>query len=216
MKNTFCVILIFGSLWFTVNGQTVGHSEPALVVNGMPVDNGVRTIGGRTYVDLDAIAKSLNIVVKKSTGVIVLDSGCTSGATSSVVATSVSGSLSYYFNRNYGNKPDVGSKVYLIQSNDKPLFQGTDTIFVVGDKLIVTRTKEDRSEFKVLYSTAADGNGRYEFKGIEPGSYWLLAVSAHANGESNSQILGKTLTKSIDINRGQSLDVSYDFGMTYF
>lgn len=30
----------------------------------------------------------------------------------------VSGVITYYFNENFGNKPDVGSKIYFLSAND--------------------------------------------------------------------------------------------------
>lgn len=197
-------------------GQATNRPEPALVINGTPVDNAVKTIGGKTYVDLDAISKPLNISVKKSASVVVVESGSSDGKTLSSSSTTVFGNLSYYFNRNFGNKPDVGSKVFLLEANEQFSFQSSDFVLFIGDKVIVTPDANGKKEYAILYSTASDGNGRFEFKGVKAGTYWLLAQSAHAKGNSKAEVSGKLLSKKIEIAVGQTIDVSHDFGMTYF
>lgn len=216
LKRLFLVtamVLIVDSM--QTPAQVTAKAEPTLVVNGAPIENAIRTIGGKTYVEVETIAKALNIRLQKSSTVVSLITGAPTSAPASST-TQISGSVSYYFNRNYGNKPDVGSKVYLLSTITQSLFQPSDSVFIVGDEVVIARTKEDVSKYKIVYSTAADGNGRYEFKGIEPGKYTLLAVSSHARGSTSSEILGKKLVRLVEIRAGQVVDISHDFGMTYY
>lgn len=210
----FSVIAIFALFEASIFAQTASPQEPALVVNGTPVENAVKIIGGKTYIDINAVAKPLKISVQKTAGVVVLQ---TSGNTSAVVnGTSIVGNLSYYFNRNYGNRPDVGSQIVLLEAVDEPLFAATESVFVIGQELVVSKAKDEVKRYKILYSTAADGNGRFEFKGLDAKKYLLIAISQHANGMTQSEILGKKLVRTIDLKPGETVDVSHDFGMTSF
>lgn len=65
---------------------------------------------------------------------------------------SVEGTVTYYFNRNYGQVPDVGAKVYIVDTKKKT----------------------------IVASDMVDGNGNYEITGIPSGTYELIIVSAHA------------------------------------
>ena len=64
----------------------------------------------------------------------------------------VQGTVTYYFNRNYGQVPDVGARIYIL----------------------------DTSKKSIVSSGMADGNGNYEITGIPTGKYELVIVSAHA------------------------------------
>jgi hypothetical protein len=201
--------------------QTKG-TEPALVVNGIPVENAIRTIGGRPYIDLEAIAKALNLSVSSSSRVIVLEARTSvpaahkNSSTIPVDPASVSGNLTYFFNRNYGNKPDVGAKIYLIDGSVNFVLRDEDFLFSNGEYLIVAANKENKTTYRIVHSTVADGNGHYEFKGVAPGRYTLVAISSHARGKVQAEILGKVLKKSLDLSPGSTVDVSHDFGMTYY
>ncbi len=65
---------------------------------------------------------------------------------------SVKGTVTYYYNRNYGQVADVGAKVYILDPKEK----------------------------KIVTTGMADGNGNYEITGIPTGEYELIIVSAHA------------------------------------
>ncbi len=210
----FSVVAIFVMFEANISAQTAIPQEPALVVNGTPVENAVKTIGGKTYIDINAVAKPLKISVQKTVGVVVLQ---TNGNPASMAnGTSITGNLKYYFNRNYGNKPDVGAQVDLLEAVDEPIFSPTESVFVVGQELLVAKTKEDIKRHKILYSTAADGNGRFEFKGLDPKRYLLVAISSHSKGMTQAEILGKKLVRTVDLKPGESVDVSHDFGMTSY
>jgi len=202
--------------------QQTKNLEPALVVNGIPVENAIRTIGGRPYIDLEAIAKALNLSLTKSSSVIVLetktnllDTNIKSSAIP-VGPAAITGNLSYFFNRNYGSKRDVGAKVYLIDGTVDFVLRDEDTLFPSGDYLIVAPNRDSKATYRILHSTAADGNGHFEFRGLSPGKYTLVAISSHARGKSQAEILGKVLKKLVDVDPGSTVDVSYDFGMTYY
>lgn len=210
----FSVVAIFVMVEADISAQTTSPQEPALVVNGTPVENAIKTIGGKTYIDINAVSKPLKISVQKTAGVVVLQSVGNAAAMAEVA--SIVGNLSYYFNRNYGNKPDVGSQIILIEAVEGSLFLPTDSVFVVGQELVVSKTKENVNRHRILYSTASDGNGRFEFKGLEPKKYLLVAISSHSKGMTAAEILGKKLVRTIDLKTGETVDVSHDFGMTSY
>ncbi len=210
----FSVVTVFLMFEANISAQSAPAQEPALVVNGIPVENAIKTIGGKTYIDINAVAKPLKISVQKTAGVVVLQTSGGSAGTANT--TSIVGNLSYYFNQNYGNKPDVGSQIVLLEAVDEPIFLPTESVFVVGQELLVAKSKEEAKRYKILYSTAADGSGRFEFKGLDPKRYLLIATSSHSRGMTQAEILGKKLVRTVDLKPGETIDVSHDFGMTSY
>ncbi|MBI2884263.1 MAG: hypothetical protein HYY11_10245 [Candidatus Methylomirabilis oxyfera] len=212
-----CTLALMGALASTsANAQQRQSVEPALVINGTPVEAAVRTIAGKVYVEIDQIAKVLNLTVNRATGVIVVESAVNPPHVSMPPSpASISGSLTYYFNRNYGNRPDTGAKVYLLSAEKEFDVKDDDLVVAVGDKITIVRNKSEKNEHTALLQTAADGNGRFEFKSVPPGSYTLVAISSHTRGKASSEIMGKILKRSLEIKSGASLDASHDFGMNY-
>jgi hypothetical protein len=109
----------------------------------------------------------------------------------------------------------VGAKVYLIDGSVNFVLRDEDALFSIGENLIVAANKDSKTTYRIFHSTAADGNGHYEFRGVTPGQYTLVAISAHARGKVQAEILGKVLKKSLDLQPGSAVDVSHDFGMSY-
>ena len=135
------------------------------------------------------------------------------------VGAKLSGTITYFFNENYGSKPDTGAKVCLIPATPNFTLRSTDTILIALQKspqiLVMQQSKENNS-FPVIYSSVVDGNGRYETSNIKPGKYVLIIQSSHTRGMDPLNIIGKVFTEDIEVGSGESRDVSNDFGTTEF
>ncbi|MEJ7848369.1 MAG: hypothetical protein WKF92_09795 [Pyrinomonadaceae bacterium] len=213
LKPRLIAFVAYGLILFSAHGS-YGQSnrEPALVVNGIPIEGGVKTIDGKVYVDISATAKALNITIRKSPSVLILESATKQGGSAEGTGSLV-GNLSYYFNKNYGNKPDVGSKVFVIDGSSA--FNPTkEQMFIsVGDKLVLSIDKVF-TNFPILFRTSADDNGRFEIKGVPPGKY--IMQSSRSKAVNSLEVLGKVLVKTIDVGPGSNVDLSHDFGITAY
>ena len=136
---------------------------------------------------------------------------------------SIRGTLTYYFNENYGDKPDVGAKVWVLEGWVQecpetwmvmPATDGTGELFYV----------EPAKERGRMYSvgvgvrreTIADGNGNFAIEGLPPGQYTVIFESAHAvHALSLRDCVGKHEWRWIRVEPGGTVDVSHDFGMTW-
>jgi hypothetical protein len=129
----------------------------------------------------------------------------------------VTGTITYYFNKNYGNKPDVGSKVFLLSG--------------IHPNVIIDRNKDLHfaitiRKTNVVKETSVDGNGNFRIERVAPGQYTVLVISNHTRfpatdgqrptGYGEMSILGGCYQKSITLNAGDTVDCSNDFGTTYF
>jgi hypothetical protein len=128
----------------------------------------------------------------------------------------VKGVLTYYFNTNYGNKPDVGALVALIQG----YVQIPQDEFVIMLQFF-NQLNIGSQEYKNVKYTVADGNGNFEIDDIDAGEYTLVIQSRHVHGSSGGRVLKKDAgdrveSRSIKVQPGQTVDASYDFGISAF
>ena len=130
----------------------------------------------------------------------------------------IKGTVTYFFNENYGDKPDAGSTVTLLTSEQAVRLQkstggtdndpiperaGLDTYF-----LIHANTDNFRE-------TKADGSGNFSFDRIPVGRYLVVKQSAHSNGKANRDLIGKVDCNFVEVKAGETVDVSHSFGMTF-
>lgn len=128
----------------------------------------------------------------------------------------VKGVLTYYFNTNYGDRPDVGALVALIQG----YVQIPQDEFVIMLQFF-NQVNIGSQEYKNVKYTAADGNGNFEIDDIDAGEYTLVIRSQHVHGSSGGRVLkrdagGRVESRSIRVQAGQTVDTSHDFGISAF
>jgi hypothetical protein len=156
----------------------------------------------------------------------------------------VKGTLTFFFNENYGEKPDTGSRVALIKEptdfpkkfNDFPSDQSVD----VSSIQVVVGAGAGEKRYEVVASSVADGDGNYVLSDVPPGFYTLVAQSSHVLGKlervlvttdkrgkplkhpytemrpNQRDLLGRVYWFDIEVQAGSTIDVSHDFGMSTF
>lgn len=188
------------------------EQDLSVVLDGQLLPIKARRLGDGIYIEIGAIGKVLNWDMQSSDSIIAIK---TNQALTRATAK-VSGTITYYFNRNYGNKPDTGSKVLLIQHDPSFSPQAEDMFLALEPNVRLKKKSGEDHSFAIVAATAVDGNGRYELNSLKPGKYILIIQSSHARGMDSLNVLGKVFTIALDIAAGDSRDMSHDFGMTSF
>lgn len=81
---------------------------------------------------------------------------------------SVTGLITWQYNKYIGTKPDVGAKAMLVQTNKIPL---------ISDEVTFLNISNDLKEDPTVTSTTADGSGNYYFDNVPAGEYYLILQS---------------------------------------
>ncbi len=153
---------------------------------------------------------------------------------------SVSGNITYYFNKYKGNVPDTDSNVILIPKDGTANAMPTLKSYVEWKMMDIL----DGNKYKI-YSTKVDGTGQFSFSNIPIGEYIIFIISkgttsasgfddksAYATSISgivsnyvnseNAKYLGQSVglqkynSDSIVIRKDIDTKYSHDFGMTYY
>ena len=134
---------------------------------------------------------------------------------------SVKGTLSYFFDFHIGNKPDAGSKVWLVKGRvEIPADQN-----FVGTSAAVG-TSSNPEQYNAIEYSITDENGNFELLDIPPGQYTLIMQSAHTKGTLNEKrnffgrgngrtprdSSGRVEFLNVLIKAGETVDASKDFG----
>jgi PEGA domain len=120
----------------------------------------------------------------------------------------IKGTLTFYFNANYGARPDTGSGAWLVKGrleiSSSAFFEGLDDLVII-----------DKAHFQHVLHTIADGNGNFDLDEVPAGEYTLIIQSAHRIGATSRDIGGKVMTFPILLTAGQVIEKSWDFGLGY-
>ncbi|MFN3791957.1 carboxypeptidase-like regulatory domain-containing protein [Massilia sp.] len=193
-----------------------GKNEQSIVIDGTITKLKAQKSGQRVLVDLKDLARELNWKVQTSQSVTSIQrQEKIAEITPVTIPAKISGALVYYFNRNFGSKPDTGSTVLLVEQSEE--FQPEDDDFVLPSSSSIVWKKKGAAtsvDVPVKYATAADGNGRYEFSAVSPGTYTLVMKSAHSKGMGMRNIMGKWYIVTLTVKNGDVVDRSHDFGMS--
>jgi len=210
-------------------------SSTSVLINGQPIKGKVLEIDGKHFVAIEDLAQSLRGTIAYGDGQIALTLSQVPSVTTaqpplsqlpSVTAQSletgrVKGTLTYFLNFQIGNKPDTGSKVWLVKGRVEipadQTFVGTGT--ALG-------TSGNPEQYTATKYSVADENGNFELLDVPPGEYTLIMQSAHTVGTLNEERnffgrgSGRTLRDksgrveflNLLIKAGETVDGSKDFG----
>jgi hypothetical protein len=136
------------------------------------------------------------------------------------------GAVSYFFNNNYGDKPDSGSKIFIISTAKLPeLGQKCRKYLELKNTLGSDETKN--KEWKdagdalaqyllpVLYDPQttklmADGSGAFSMK-LAPGKYSIIVKSAHRTALTVAEVDGSMLYFETEIKPDEQANVAARF-----
>lgn len=129
----------------------------------------------------------------------------------------IRGTLTYYFNNNYGSRPDVGSQIWLTKGR----IEVPSSAFFLGssDQIAI-----DKARYCSVVHTIADGNGVFDLGEVMSGDYTLIIQSDHTKGAPGSgtaaatmrDVGGRVVTFPVALSSGQTIDRSWDFGISSF
>jgi len=114
----------------------------------------------------------------------------------------VFGVITYYFNDNFGDKPDTGAEIYFADSINVPV-EHRENSFWYQLQLPTDIVK-----------TMADGSGNYSLN-LKPGTYYVLIKSKHRTSLSMEEILGKNKFTKINIQEGVETNLNFSFDKTF-
>jgi len=89
----------------------------------------------------------------------------------------IEGTLTYFLDFHTGNKPDTGSKIWLVKDH---VAIPADQDFVGSTTALGTSANPE--EYHAIQYSTADANGNFEMLDIPPGQYTLILQSAHTKG----------------------------------
>ena len=222
------------------------QSSTSVLINGQPIKGKVLEIDGKHFVAVEDLAQSLRGTIAYGDGQIALTlsqlpSTAAQPPSSQLPSTAVQppssqlpsttaqppetgrikGTLTYFFDFHIGNKPDTGSKVWLVKGRvEIPAnqnFVGTST--ALG-------TSGNPEQYNATKYSITDENGNFELLDIAPGQYTLIMQSAHTkgtlkekwnlfgkgNGRSPRDSSGRVESLDLLIKAGETADASKDFG----
>jgi hypothetical protein len=134
---------------------------------------------------------------------------------------SMKGTLTYFFSFHDGNKPDTGTKIWLVKDHvEIP----ADQNFVGSNTALGTSANPE--QYTALKYAVADANGNFELLDVPPGQYTLILQSAHtkgtlkdkrnlfgrANRPNARDSVGRVESLDVVIKAGETINASKDFG----
>ena len=129
----------------------------------------------------------------------------------------IRGTLTYYFNNNYGSGPDVGSQIWLIRGHIE--VPSSASFLGLPDQIVI-----DKAHSCSVAHTIADGNGVFDLSELLSGDYTLIIQSNHTKGAPGfgaaaatmRDVGGRVVTFPVTLGPGQTIDRSWDFGISSF
>jgi hypothetical protein len=206
VKSLLVVVLLL-SVVHPVNSQ----QKTSVQINGTEIP--ARLVDGQLLVRPEDVARATGGTISYDGNRVQLRVGATGSALPEDRLGSVKGNLSFYFNDNYGNKPDAGAKVYLVEGLLDP--SSLDEYSANGDSFSVGAGIARRT-YKLFATSQADGNGSFLFDRVPHGVYTVVEISSHAKGSSSRDILGKIFTELVNVTDDRAIDASHDFGVSAY
>jgi hypothetical protein len=133
----------------------------------------------------------------------------------------VKGTFTYYFNANYGQRPDVGAKVWIITGRGVDITETDDVLDFSSSELTLVDANHQKTELPIVAMAVADGSGSVTLPNAPVGTYTAVMKSSHAKGGlggklNQRDISGRLRKCPITVSVGQVLDISTDFGIWAF
>ncbi len=223
MKTVFVSFILLSAVGAYSQTTTLKH----VIVNGKQLDGQPVLNGGKYYISLDELARAMEGSVSYQGESIVLLFPQTQQPVPPIsmpMSGTVKGSLSYYFNDNYGNKPDVGAEIWLVEGDIGGI---PDDVIVLGSETTLAMihsagpgASTGIRKLTVINHTMADGSGNFEFSTVPSGTYTLVMKSRHVTGSRGAEsltkrdILGRIVWLVKTVTAGQTVDASSDFGIS--
>lgn len=224
----------------------VPQTSSSVLINGQPIRGKVLEIDGKHFVAVEDLAQSLRGTIAYGDGQILLtfsklpappvpppisQPASAAPAATSIPAMpitaqpletgSVKGTLTYFFDFHAGNKPDAGTKVWLVKDHAEiPANQN----FVASSTSLGTAANPQL--YGVIKYAVADEKGNFEMLDIPAGQYTIVLQSAHtkwtlkdkrdffgrANGHNPRDSGGRVEFLSVTVRPGEAAEASKDFG----
>ncbi|MBZ5660485.1 MAG: hypothetical protein LAO08_08770 [Acidobacteriia bacterium] len=133
----------------------------------------------------------------------------------------IKGTITYFVDFHTGNKPDVGTKVWLVNGRvEIP----ADQTFVGTGTSVGTSANPER--YPAIQYSIADENGNFEMRDVPAGEYTLIMQSAHTvgalnekrnffgrgNGHTLRDSKGRVEFLNVQVKPGGTVEASKDFG----
>ena len=140
-------------------------------------------------------------------------------------SATIKGVVTYFFNTSQGDKPDIGAKVFIV---DTAKCQGYDKAIAFQYDLArikkLTRTDagfktlddKSHSNFEKIKTAAdavsctVDGSGNYSIP-VTSGTYYILFQSKGRTSMTMTEIAGNLYLTKVTIKDGQTMDESHNF-----
>ena len=190
---------------------------PTVYVNGRPIAAEVIEQNGKLYVPVATLQSipGVNVVVQSNEVRIAAAPAPAPVVVVQPAAPPIYGRLTYNAGLFRENPPDVGAQVWLLRREQiAALAQEAGG---TAAEPIPTRATGWLAKLDRLYpKSVADRDGRFGFTGVAPGEYLLVFSSKRANSLSARDRQGKMRFKPVTVREGDSVDASYDFGVTAY
>jgi hypothetical protein len=214
--------------------DAVPQSSTSVLINGQPIKGKVLEIDGKHFVAVEDLAQSLRGTIGYGDGLIALtlaelphvtaqppSSQLPSMSVQPPETGRIKGTLTYFVDFHIGNKPDTGSKVWLVKGRveipSDQTFVGTGT--ALG-------TSGNPEQYTAIQHSIADENGNFELHDVPPGEYTLIMQSEHTvgtlnekrnffgrgNGRTPRDSKGRVEFLDVLLKPGETVDASKDFG----
>jgi hypothetical protein len=146
----------------------------------------------------------------------------------------ISGVVTYFFNENFGHRPDAGAEIFVIPTSDAQIdstiiltysiFRVLKTIKEMSGKPLSDSDKTvlkqvDNSAFEACWKIrshpktvrlVADGNGSYSIE-VAPADYYVLIISQHRKDVTKTELLGKVKFTRLRTEGGKRYSVNAKF-----
>jgi hypothetical protein len=132
----------------------------------------------------------------------------------------IHGSLTYFFSFHVGNKPDNGSKVWLVK--DRAELPADQSLVATNATL---GTSGNPQQYSAIQYAVTDDNGNFELPDVPPGQYTVIVQSAHTKGALKDKrnffgrgkpdlrdTSGRVEFLSVLVKPGETAETSKDFG----